>query len=120
MPRKWGVELHWTPDERIPTLIFDAEAIHRAVLNVVTNAIDAAVENKEKGEVRIATRFRDGEDRLIVTVEDSGPGIPDDQKEKLFSPFVSSKKGRGTGLGLPVSQKNHRRTWWSDRSRQSS
>ena len=40
-----------------------------------------------------------------IEVEDNGPGIPADQIEHLFSPFVSSKKGRGTGLGLPVSQK---------------
>ena len=38
-------------------------------------------------------------------MEDNGPGIPADQMEFLFSPFVSSKKSRGTGLGLPVSQK---------------
>ena len=54
-----GVELHWKPDERIPTLIFDAEAIHRAVLNVVTNAIDASVENEEQGVVRVATEFEE-------------------------------------------------------------
>ena len=100
-----GVKLHWQPDERIPTLVFDAEAIHRAVLNVVTNAIDAAVENEEEGEVRVATRFDEEGEQISVTVEDSGPGIPQDQREDLFSPFVSSKKGRGTGLGLPVSQK---------------
>ena len=35
----------------------------------------------------------------------TGPGIPADQMDKLFSPFVSTKKSRGTGLGLPVSQK---------------
>jgi two-component system, NtrC family, sensor kinase len=40
-----------------------------------------------------------------VIVEDTGPGIPEDQIEQVFSPFVSTKKGRGTGLGLPVSQK---------------
>ncbi|MGD0517351.1 MAG: ATP-binding protein, partial [Thermoguttaceae bacterium] len=40
-----------------------------------------------------------------IIVEDDGPGIPVDQMDFLFSPFVSSKKSRGTGLGLPVSQK---------------
>ena len=42
---------------------------------------------------------------MQITVDDNGPGIPADQMEHLFSPFVSSKKSRGTGLGLPVSQK---------------
>ena len=42
---------------------------------------------------------------MQIEVEDNGPGIPADQMDHLFSPFVSSKKSRGTGLGLPVSQK---------------
>ena len=42
---------------------------------------------------------------MRIVVDDNGPGIPADQMEHLFSPFVSSKKSRGTGLGLPVSQK---------------
>ncbi len=42
---------------------------------------------------------------MRIIVDDNGPGIPADQMEHLFSPFVSSKKSRGTGLGLPVSQK---------------
>ena len=41
-----------------------------------------------------------------ITIEDNGPGIPAELIDQLFSPFVSSKKSRGTGLGLPVSQKN--------------
>jgi len=99
-----GVVLHWTPDERVPSLIFDAEAIHRAVLNVATNAIDAAAEKGEQAEVRIATHFEE-ENLATITIEDTGSGIPQDQMDDLFSPFVSSKGGRGTGLGLPVSQK---------------
>ena len=42
---------------------------------------------------------------MQIVVEDNGAGIPPEQLDKLFSPFVSTKKGRGTGLGLPVSQK---------------
>jgi signal transduction histidine kinase len=40
-----------------------------------------------------------------VIVHDNGPGIPPEAMDSLFSPFVSSKGARGTGLGLPVSQK---------------
>ena len=42
---------------------------------------------------------------LVLQVEDNGPGIPADQQEDIFKPFVSTKGSRGTGLGLPVSRK---------------
>jgi len=99
------VELHWHPDPAIPTLVFDPEGVHRAVLNVVTNALDAAAESPERGRVEVTTEMCAGEGRVRVMVDDNGPGIPKDQIDKLFSPFVSSKGGRGTGLGLPVSKK---------------
>jgi len=99
------VELHWEPAEEMPDLVFDPEGIHRAVLNVVTNAIDAAEESDGQGRVAVRSQY-DAEPGLVrITVEDNGPGIPPDQRQQLFSPFVSSKKGRGTGLGLPVSRK---------------
>ena len=86
-------------------MIFDPEGIHRAVLNVVTNAIDAAAETGSTGRVEVRCRHLPEQNLVRIEVEDNGPGIPADQIEHLFSPFVSSKKGRGTGLGLPVSQK---------------
>jgi signal transduction histidine kinase len=100
------VRLNWQPGTDIETMVFDAEAMHRAVLNVVTNAVDAACENEEgAGRVDVATR-RAAEGRVVhVIVQDNGPGIPPEEIDQLFRPFVSSKRGRGTGLGLPVSQK---------------
>ena len=97
--------LAWRPDARVPTLVFDAEGIHRAVLNVVTNALDAAEVREQAGRVDVSTEYAPAEGRVRVVVEDNGPGIPPDQMDKLFSPFASTKKGHGTGLGLPVSQK---------------
>ncbi len=99
------VELHWQPDEAIPPLVFDPEGIHRAVLNVVTNAINAVSDRPTPGRVEVATQYSVQEGMVRIIVDDNGPGIPADQMEHLFSPFVSSKKSRGTGLGLPVSQK---------------
>jgi two-component system, NtrC family, sensor kinase len=99
------VTLEWRPDASVPPLVFDSEGIHRAVLNVVTNAIDAVSQRQPPGRVRVATRYRVAEGLAEISVEDNGPGIPPDQIEHLFSPFVASKKSRGTGLGLPVSHK---------------
>ena len=99
------VDLRWHAAETMPDLVFDPEGIHRAVLNVVTNAIDAVSEGEQGGWVEVAALYLPGRRLVQIEVRDSGPGIPPDQMEKLFSPFVSTKKGRGTGLGLPVSQK---------------
>ncbi len=100
-----SVALHWRPAESMPTLVFDPEGLHRAVLNVVTNAIDAAADREESGQVAIRAVHLPEEGIFRVAVEDNGPGIPPEVMDSLFSPFLSTKKGRGTGLGLAVSQK---------------
>lgn len=99
------VELHWHPCESMPELVFDPEGLHRAVLNIVSNAIDAVSDRDTPGRVEVATQYLPEQTLACVIVDDNGAGIPADQMEHLFSPFVSTKKSRGTGLGLPVSQK---------------
>lgn len=99
------VELQWKPGEPMPDMVFDPEGIHRAVLNVITNAVDAAGEKEESGRVTLKSEYSAEKAVVRITVEDNGPGVPADQIDQLFSLFVSSKKGRGTGLGLPVSRK---------------
>jgi two-component system NtrC family sensor kinase len=102
---EFQTQLQWQPVEAMPDLVFDPEGIHRAVLNVATNAIDAVAEKKPPGRVLVRTEYDAEAAKARIIVEDDGPGISPDQMEYLFSPFVSSKKSRGTGLGLPVSQK---------------
>ncbi len=99
------VELVFQPADSMPPLVFDPEGIHRAALNVVTNAIDAVSDRETPGRVVVSTQYLANEKLARIVVDDNGPGIPADQMEHLFSPFVSSKKSRGTGLGLPVSKK---------------
>jgi len=88
----------------VPPMVFDAEGVHRAVLNVVTNAIDAA-EGVANGCVDITTEWDRQQNLLRVTVRDNGPGIEAENLGKIFSVFESGKGNRGTGLGLSVSQK---------------
>ncbi len=98
------IALTWQPDPGMPTLTFDPEAIHRAVLNVVTNAVDAARE-VDDATVTVSTRYDVKEQVAQVIVEDNGGGIDPEDVERIFKMFVSKKGHRGTGLGLPVSQK---------------
>ena len=99
------VDVEWEAEAEMPTLVFDPEGLHRAVLNVVTNAIDAACKKEGRGRVRVQTDHAPAEGLVRVTVTDDGDGIPPEEIDKVFRPFVSFKGGRGTGLGLPVSQK---------------
>jgi signal transduction histidine kinase len=99
-----SVKLGWKPDEQIPMLLFDSDGIHRAVLNVVTNAIDAC-EGRPDARVEISTRYSEEPAMVQIVVEDNGEGIAPDQLPKIFQLFVSGKGTRGTGLGLPVSEK---------------
>lgn len=89
--------------------MMDREAIHRALLNVVTNAIDAAAageDEKNSGPVvDVSIDFETRSGTVSIHVEDNGDGIAPDQLAKIFAPFQSTKGSRGTGLGLPVSQK---------------
>jgi signal transduction histidine kinase len=98
------VALEWVPDPHMLTLTFDPDAMHRAILNVVTNAIDAC-EKVEQGRVVIRTQHAPTEPMLRIFVEDNGEGIAPEDLVKVFSVFESHKGSRGTGLGLPVSQK---------------
>jgi len=98
------VGLGWQPAEEMPELFFDPEGMHRAVLNVVTNALDACDEI-EGGKVEVTTEFDKGQKLIRTVVQDNGSGIPPDEIENMFTIFVSNKGGRGTGLGLSVSQK---------------
>lgn len=89
----------------MPELTFDPDGLHRAVLNVVTNAIDACDREGDPGRVCVRTALDLKAQTVRVIVEDNGAGIAPDDLEKIFTLFVSRKGGRGTGLGLPVSAK---------------
>jgi signal transduction histidine kinase len=97
-----GIQLVWNRPETFPQLMLDSEAIHRAILNLVTNAIDAC---SEKPDGRVEIGLQRSEENATVTVADNGVGIPLQDLGRIFSLFESTKGNRGTGLGLPVSLK---------------
>jgi signal transduction histidine kinase/pSer/pThr/pTyr-binding forkhead associated (FHA) protein len=99
-----GVSLVWEPSPSMPEVMIDADGIQRAILNIVTNAIDAA-EGVEAGRVVVATDWDPTADSARVVVTDNGVGIEESEIESIFQVFESTKGSRGTGLGLPVSQK---------------
>lgn len=88
----------WTlvlPDAPLPAF-WDGDAVKRCVLNLVDNALGAT---GGKGAIRIALAAEGQEARL--TVENDGPGVPVEIRERLFEPYFSTKH-KGTGLGLAI------------------
>jgi signal transduction histidine kinase len=99
-----GVQIAWKPCETMPRVMLDPEGIHRAVLNIVTNAIDAS-EGSQDARVTITTEWEAEPCIARVRVSDNGVGLDESEIASIFQIFASSKGSRGTGLGLPVSQK---------------
>jgi two-component system, NtrC family, sensor histidine kinase HydH len=73
----------------------DDSRLHRVVMNLALNAIQAS----PKGEVRFALQTDRTE--VVFTVDDSGPGVPRELRERIFEPFFTTKP-HGSGLGLPI------------------
>lgn len=90
--------------DAIPIVQADGEGLHRSLLNVITNAIDA-LEGRPNPTISITTMSEGDGLWVRVIVTDNGIGIPAEKMEDIFKPFVSSKGSKGTGLGLAVSRK---------------
>jgi len=91
---RWEVELSSEADE----VTLDPEQMRRVLINLIDNAISAM---NGKGTIRIATSVLPGERAFRIEVADSGPGIPAADRDKMFSPYFSTKH-KGTGLGLAI------------------
>ena len=95
-------------DNLPPSIIFEETRLRQILFNLVGNAIKFT----HKGEITISARFEPeytpGEIKLIIGVEDTGPGIPLEEQESVFMPFYQAQTGEktnGTGLGLAISQR---------------
>jgi two-component system nitrogen regulation sensor histidine kinase NtrY len=82
----------------LPQVRVDPEQMRRVVINLVDNAIEAI---DRTGTIVIETAHDPANSLVRVTVADDGPGIPAEERDKLFLPYYSTK-GRGSGLGLAI------------------
>jgi two-component system NtrC family sensor kinase len=96
---KKGVRLSLASGDRGLTALVDGFQIKQAVLNLVLNALQATPSGGE-----IVIRAVAAGESLRIAVEDDGEGIPDDQRDKVFTVFFTTREG-GTGLGLPLVQR---------------
>jgi two-component system, NtrC family, nitrogen regulation sensor histidine kinase NtrY len=95
-----GIDVRTTFAPGLPNVMADPEAIKRALANLIDNAAEA-LQGSMVREIQISTSVLESRDMVEITVADSGHGVTQELKEKLFMPYFSTKK-RGTGLGLAI------------------
>ena len=95
-----GIRVRKLLAKDLPKVMADSDAIRRATANLVDNAAEA-LQGSVLKEIEISTALVASRDAVELSVADSGSGVTQDLKEKLFLPYFSTKK-RGTGLGLAI------------------
>ncbi|MCC5926566.1 MAG: GHKL domain-containing protein, partial [Bacteroidetes bacterium] len=106
------VDIDLQLDENVGEVPLVAEDFSRVILNLCNNAFDAMrsklieKERAESGETyhpKLTVRTKSENGQVLIEIEDNGPGIPDEIKDKIMQPFFTTKKGtQGTGLGLSI------------------
>jgi len=92
------IQTRLAPD--LPVVLADRDAMKRAIANLIDNAAEALQDSMVR-EIYISTSLVESRDSVEIVIADTGHGITDEVKERLFLPYVSTKK-RGTGLGLSI------------------
>jgi len=118
-----GVKLSYRVACEAPAFFFDKDQIHRALVNLIVNALDASKEpndvesedaaTEKRGlseqnrspQVEVALELSEDGEKVRVVVDDSGQGVPPELRDSIFRPFISKNKSGGTGLGLAVTHK---------------
>jgi signal transduction histidine kinase len=94
-----GIDLVRDYDRSLPHIAAFPGELNQVWTNLIDNAVDAM-----DGHGTLTVRTRPGiDDRLVVEIRDTGPGVPDEVRSRIFEPFFTTKPmGKGTGLGLDI------------------
>jgi len=105
--KEFGVKVGKELDPTIGEVSIDPKGIHRCLLNIVSNAIDACTSDEDQAKdhrVQVTTR-RETDGALTFQVSDNGCGMNEAVRRQIFASLFSTKGSKGTGLGLLVTQK---------------
>jgi len=96
------IEVTMVLEPSIPAMIGDMGQLQQVFVNLVTNSADAM---KGKGKLNINAKYVPEKNQFVIEVSDTGPGIPEGLKDKIFDIFFTTKPvGKGTGLGLSITR----------------
>ncbi len=89
-------------DPELPEIIGSEDQLQQVLMNLVSNAAEA-MDGTDGGTLTVETRQMAADKKIMISVKDTGTGIPEENIRKLFEPFFTTKKkGKGVGLGLSV------------------
>jgi nitrogen fixation/metabolism regulation signal transduction histidine kinase len=91
------IEQRWMP--RSPAVLGDADLLRQALVNLLINATQAVADTSDAPIITLETAATESE--ATIRIADTGPGVPEDLRERIFDPFVTTRR-RGTGLGLAI------------------
>ena len=99
-----GIALQVEVDPDLPVIQAISGQLEQVLINLITNAVHAIEGGDDKSAGRIVVRAKiESPSAVLVEVADSGPGIPQSDRTRIFEPFYTTKPdGKGTGLGLPI------------------
>jgi signal transduction histidine kinase len=100
--RKSGITITKSLAQDLPQCYADPHLIEQVILNLITNAAEAM--KKIDGSKKIAMTSCKENNRIVIRVSDSGPGVPSNIRDKIFDPFFTTKSN-SSGIGLSLSHR---------------
>jgi PAS domain S-box-containing protein len=98
---RYSISIRTELAENLPDLMVDRVQLQQVFMNLMLNGIDAMRETNGGGELTIKSEVRGGQ--LLISVSDTGVGLPPEQPDQVFTAFFTTKDN-GTGMGLPISR----------------
>ncbi len=96
---KKNITITQTLDKNLPLCHAEPHLIEEVILNLINNAADAIMEINDNRLIQVSSMFL--HDKIVLSVDDNGPGVPRDLRQKIFEPFFTTKEN-STGIGLSL------------------
>jgi two-component system NtrC family sensor kinase len=97
LPQFRDIKIETHKSKKLPPIQGDPRQLQQVILNFLMNSAEAM---KGKGNIKVITEYERRNDKCHIIVEDNGPGIPENMKDKIFEPFFSTKGTNGLGLAV--------------------